>query len=150
MSEQDNNLTTVEYVYAGLREYNRGRYLHCYLDRSGELKAWKKAPMGTVIGGVYKIEADADNHGSVVPRTSEYVGKSEDPEHLEHLDQWKLESAAARAKQEAERLEARLKKENTNMGELTLGEVRAMMHNRLGHQRQGIMAAVMNYMSGGF
>lgn len=136
------------YTYTGLRAGGSGKFRHRYLDPDGEERFWAK-PFGSTVGAVYLVAYDGD-YGTVYPGTARYAGEYEAPDAGAEIAAWRAEDRAAKATQEAYRAEKRLKADGGNLDALTLGEVKEMMRGRLGHQRQGLMVAVMNYLSGGF
>lgn len=145
MAEQERE--THRFVCVGLRAYRGGRFALTYLDENGEKRAWKKANLGGVIGGVYEVEIEGDP-SSVYSDTSRYVSIAEGRE--EEIAKWRLLDRAARAEQEAIRAERRAKESNGDLGDLTLREIREIMRGQLGHQRHGMLTAVSAYISGGY
>jgi hypothetical protein len=140
---------THRYVCMGLREWG-GKFVVAYLDEDGQERAWSgKKNIGTIIGGTYRVEI-GDDPGTIYIGSSQFVGMSQDPDHKESISQWRLQDRTARNTQEAQRAAKRLQKENSDLGDLTLREIKALFRSNLAHQRQGMLTAVNHYLTTGY
>lgn len=146
MSEERN---THRYTCIGLRAASNGKHTVWYLDEYGHERSWKRH-FGNAVGGVYEVEIEGDDPGRVYPKTARFVGMTDDPNYLQDLPKWRMESSIARNEQEAKQAENRIKRENAKFGELTLAEVKEMMRGSLAHRRYGMITAVINYLTGGY
>lgn len=131
------------WTYAGLRFQRRGvKPLHAWMtpNEEGE-QLWSAG--ADVIGGSYLVETTNGGQRARI-KGARYVGTAEVDELT--VARWRLEHRTARTVVEAERAEKRQAKENGDVGDLTLRELRAQMHKSLPHQRAGILASVLEYL----
>lgn len=138
MSDED--WATDEWHYTGRRLSTKSKALHRWVDQDGETYLFSKAPTMAVIGGVYAVEHQGD---SARIQAAKYLRT--DTDHPD-LDEWRLADRAASAELERIREVKRASQSNSDIGAMTLSEVRALMATRLAHQRAGTLAAVLHYL----
>jgi hypothetical protein len=136
-----------EWTYAGRVRLSKDRLGHRWLapDAREFLVDKDGAPAHAVVGGIYTVMVSPDGTKARTP-SAEYTRRMVDDEPGNQL---RLESRAQQTEHDAKRLAAKHAKESTEIGELTLDEVRKMMRGRRGSAlRTALLSNVMEYVSG--
>lgn len=133
-----------EWIYAG-RRYIKEKLWHYWLDHNDKRAMFDKAPAGPAIGGRYVVKA-TENSSHAAPSQARFVGTVTPDD--ERLPGWRVEDRAASAALEADRFRKRAGRENGDIGDMTLGQLRAQMRGKPMHLRTGTVAAVLAYLAG--
>lgn len=107
MTTTADKTTTVEtWLYAGERVSADGKkHFFAWCDPSGEILHYRKV-RGSMPGHAYAVEVHRDDETIHVYGTPRYLGEQSDREATAtQLDTWRAEHAAARARQDGDRLE---------------------------------------------
>ncbi len=134
------------WTYAGERYLATG-VRHLYYDVHGESMYFAKAPSYAHVGAQYAVEVQRGDEGSVSARIkgARHVGMALDPDARA---KWLAEHNAAKAEKAADSLGKKQVKENGEIGDMTLRQVRHMLLTRRGiQQRAALLAVVMAYIS---
>lgn len=135
-------------TYTGRRTLRKGGTAHAYIERLSadpDHVALYKRPLGTmtIIGGTVDVEDVNAEVGTV-----RVVGSSPTSDvPRERIDQWRLDDRAAVGAVEQERAVARLRKEQTDLGDMTLEAIRKRTTRMLPDQRAAIIALVLRYLA---
>lgn len=129
--------TEHRWVYVG-RRMQESKLYFAFL-RDGQLTFWSKSPPGAIIGGTYAVEANAEGNSAKITSA-----KLVERDH-ENTLAWRLEDQAAKVEYDSERELQRLAKENTNFGEMTFAQFRAMYHRALPDRKRALLASALTY-----
>lgn len=141
----DEQFTVQEWIYAGTRTTPRkpGSSFHAWVAPDGDEKWFSKAPRLAVVGGIYSVEASTD-YSTIKIGTARFIKEAPDRDAIV------LEHRSHQAAIEADKVVKRIKREGLDaIGDLTLKEARALMFKGVGAQPDGVLAMVVQYMTGG-
>lgn len=133
------------WTYMGHRRVNDTLYA-AWKDANGKTLLYDKKRGDAIIGQQYELEVERDDESgiSVYFRSKRFIG----PVEPEQVSEWRAEAAQAESADQYDRAEAKLIKENGDIGSLTLDDVRRMLRNRKGWKnRTTLLAVVQAYLS---
>ena len=138
----DEEWETRRFYYAG-RRYTGSKILHVMsaVNDPDDVAAFKKGPPGLFIGGMYEVEIRTDS-----ARIQSATWLSREPKS-DRAPDWRLKDQAAGIEQERDRALRRMRKENADIGNLTLREIRTMIAAQPRHVKNGTIQVVTNYLS---
>ena len=134
---------TIRLTYIGRRLAKGGGLLACYIDENGRDWGFKKVLAPTPIGGVTVVEQMSDSQVRP-PAPGTYATQVEAPQ--EDVDRWRLEERAAVGSDEQRKLQAKLKTEQLNLSDMTIGDIARRTDKMLPDQRAAIVALVLRYL----
>ena len=137
----EEEFTDQEWTYIGVRISNNKKY-HVWLSPSGDDKWYSKAGTGMLVGGIYKVNANADGSKAGV-KNARYQRASES----EDRPKWDTEHRAAMAWVDSQAQITRLRREKP-IGDLTLRELGELYHNSVGSRKPAVLATAMSYITG--
>lgn len=129
-----------------------GRYAHPkglgsrWLDHNDKPAWFAKGPKDAIVGGRYLVDCTADS-GRAVVRGARYEAKADVGDG--QLAEWRLEDRRAYLEDEGRKAVARAKRDNGDIGALTLDQVRRLLLTAGGLRRGALLAAVLGYIEGG-
>lgn len=145
----DVDTTTERWVYAGRRILNGDQLADRWItdrdERPVHFKRRANAPSMPSVGSAYDVEVNRENGVTMVGRP-EYAKDQAAAEVGEATRaEWALEDRAAWTRVEQMRLEAKARREGTDIGAMTLADVRHVVANA-GPRRQAVLAQVLHYL----
>lgn len=138
-------LTPQPWTYLGRRLVNlRGEVAFRWLDHTGNVRDYGGGKVHS-IGAVYEVRCRPTDDDGMVAAVKGHVQFLHDGEHSDSdLAEWRaLDQEAATAKAMASE-EAKLKRDNGNLDDLTLAQVRHLLLN--GRNRSALLATVLKYL----
>jgi hypothetical protein len=134
------------WTYIGVR-LNGDALAETFLDAEGRelMFAAKRGRRGaSVVGGRYRIKAERTDEGRVSASfgSAAYIGSV----GAEQAAGWRLEDGAARTAYDALYREAKARKENSDLGSLTLFELRTAIRKAPTPLRRAMLAQAFGYL----
>lgn len=142
---QEEQLEARPWTYTGRYGMTKGLGSQ-WIDHRGETVRFGRVPKGAVVGGRYLVRCLADSSSAVII-DAEYQGPT--GESPETVAQWRLDDKREYLHDEARKAVDRAKRENGDLGQLTLEQVRQQLLRAGGLRRGALLAAVLGYIEGG-
>lgn len=145
----DDNFVPTRWTYEGRRLDSKNKLLTAWKREGAESASWfaGKTVAGPIIGGVYEILTHVRDDG-VTARfgSAKYVEPIKDELLVARL---RAEDRAANIEYEAIAATKKLAKDNGDIGDLTLRELRKLMHNSMPARRTAMASVVLSYLNMG-
>lgn len=129
-------MSTETWTYMGRRQVAGGGLGYLWMDESGAEHFFKKLP-GGVIGGAYEVQAERTEESITVRGGARWVARDE---RHERAGEWDARDRAASTAETMRKQEAKAKREDRPMRDLTVEEV-ADLYWRLPAPQQGALLA---------
>lgn len=134
-------LSEREWVYKGRVELRSGKLGSTWLDHSGAEHLYDAIKHG-VVGGRYLIPCTEDGTKARFAKFPRYLGTIGDQDKLQA---WYAADLAAYTSAEAIKLESKDKARNA-LADMTLQQLREMMHTALPGRRRVLMVVIQDYL----
>jgi hypothetical protein len=137
---------TERWTYLGRVELKTGKVGHRWRDEGGVELAFAVL-RGMTIGGLYELEVTRGDDGAFesVKAAPLYIGRADlDADAVARL---RAEDQATMTHVEARRAHARDARENVDIGDMTLRQVRAMWMDAVAGREHAVMARVIGYIT---
>lgn len=145
MTDDEPALEKHGWIYVGRVITSDNKLGSRWIDHLGTQRVYAATAHGKVIGGIYEIESTADAKQAVIKKSGNAFTVNNDIDEAK-LAQWRLEDRAAYLEDEGRKAERRLAKENDDIGNMTLAELRHLTAMASPMQRAGMKVAAFRYL----
>lgn len=149
MSDTDDGFVPTRWVYEGRRLNSKNKLMSTWLREGEEKPSWfdGKTVSGAIVGGIYELSTQTREDGVTVRfGSATFIERVTDEVLMARL---RAEDRAANIENEAIAAQKKLAKDNGDIGDLTLQELRKIMHNSMPARRTAMAAVVLNYLNMG-
>lgn len=147
MQDMTTDTTTERWAYAGRCILTGRKTGHEFVTEggSGESFYFAKAPKNPVVGGVYTVEVERHEDGVTVVGLTQSFWTGEYVEDYKR-DKWRADDRQAAAELDHDKAARAAAKDNGDLGDLTLRQVRDMLRTAIGTRRVSLLAVVLRYL----
>lgn len=139
------------WIYLGRRwASGKAKLYHAFIQEAEDVAItsdgemyFDQAPRWASIGSIYVIET---NGSQARVRGGEHSGRFDDEQAIQS---WRVMDRSAAVEQEGVRAQKRLQAQNSEIGKLTLSELRNAMMSQPSHVQSGTLVTVMRYLTRG-